>query len=283
MAGSALLVPPFLSNRAGAAGREATAGRSIEAVEFQTVFFDNFEGGRLNPEHWNVGTPWGGQFDQSHELFVPEAVQVNDGHLKLYWWQLDQPVQVGSKTRTHATGMVNTKNKVIIQPGDHVQISMNAEGAPGIWPIAWILPNDWPKNDGFAHEYEIDIFEPATLITPDGRAVARGHQTTHIRNPQDPRQMIFGHHTREGNYSGYQMPTLVWVKHDDGSSHTELFLHPHPEPTFVSGTIPAGVPSGALYFNNFVGPVDNWVGQPDPNIRWGQTMIDWVRVVRPVR
>lgn len=119
----------------------------------QVIFEDNFDGDKLNMDHWNYeegdGCPdlcgWG---NNELQIYDRNYVEVKDGKLVI------TAVKEGDR---YFSGKINSKDKVEVMYGE-IEIRAKVAEGKGLWPAVWMLGCDvnevgWPASG------EIDIME----------------------------------------------------------------------------------------------------------------------------
>lgn len=238
---------------------------------YSMVWNEEFEGNTLDTRFWNVGTPWGGNFCQGEENFVPNMYELIGGVLHIHYMKRPQPIKTPgcNINRTYDTTFLQTKNKMLVGPEDIVEFKIKGSKGQGTWDIAMIMPNSWPEK---TNDYEIDGYEHLGKGNAEGLGVFN-----HLRDANG--QLV--HHgvmAPPQDYSAdYHVTTVDWR-----GGHTTLSLDG--APLFQSPQF-AAEKDNFITLNGFMGTADNpdWAGAPDASTPAMTTMFaDYVRVFRPV-
>jgi beta-glucanase (GH16 family) len=121
-------------------------------------FSDEFDGSSLNRTKWEpnrYGKDDGGDapFDRSADdaWFRRENVNVRDGNLVLTLKR--EPKTLAGKTFAYSSGMVQTEQHYVVEPGAFIEARIKVPKCDGCWPAFWtVAPRGvWPP--------ELDIFE----------------------------------------------------------------------------------------------------------------------------
>lgn len=142
--------------------------------QWQTVWFDDFDGTELNRQKWNVEEScWGGG-NNERQCYTdrPENIVVEDGILRLiarpetYTGWLQPFTGPGGERRTqeYTSGKVVTRGTAVWRYG-RFSARMKLPAGQGTWPAFWMMPHDsfygkWPLSG------ELDIMEAVNLETP---------------------------------------------------------------------------------------------------------------------
>ena len=229
----------------------------------QSIFREEFNGKKLNLDHWNYeegdGCPelcgWGNNEEQ---IYSRDFVEVEDGNLVI------TAVKSGDQ---YYSGKINSKNKVEFQYGT-IEVRAKVPRGTGLWPAVWMLGADidevgWPASG------EIDIVEYVgrepgmvftSLHTPASHGETVNTKKTYIDGIEE------GYHTyksvwTEDNISFFVDDKLVYrfVPKSYDQEH-----YPFRKPFYLLVNMAIG--------GNFGGP------EVDDNIFPAKFYVDYIRV-----
>lgn len=125
-----------------------------EALGYELVWQDDFEGTALDPEKWAVR----GVGPRALGFVSPEAVTVEDGALKLWALKKDDRILIGA---------VGTQNRFMTRYG-YFECRAQVQRSPGVWAAFWIQSSEIAKGEDPAiYGAEIDIMECFRKLGPD--------------------------------------------------------------------------------------------------------------------
>ncbi len=150
MVGSILTVwlslqPPLLAQRP-AQGPMSAARETPEAMGYELVWQDEFNGEALDPKKWEVR----GVGPRALGFVSPEAVTVAEGCLKLRAMRKEGRILLGA---------VGTQNRFMARYG-FFECRAQLQKSPGVWAAFWIQSPEISKGeDPAVYGAEIDIME----------------------------------------------------------------------------------------------------------------------------
>jgi len=119
---------------------------SPEELGYELFWEDAFDGTELDPDKWAVR----GVGPRAVGFVSADAVQVEDGHLKLLALKKDQKILVGA---------VGTQGRFMTRYG-YFECRAQVQKSPGVWAAFWIQSTDIAKGeDPATYGAEIDILE----------------------------------------------------------------------------------------------------------------------------
>jgi beta-glucanase (GH16 family) len=120
------------------------------------VFEDGFDDDSLDRGKWQpyrgIEPDRGKPFNPDEEAawFSPDNVSVADGTLNLA--VQGEPATIGDIDYPLSSGMVETGDRYLVEPGSYVEARIKIPRCDGCWPAFWLVhPDRWPP--------EIDIME----------------------------------------------------------------------------------------------------------------------------
>ncbi len=240
--------------------------------EWKLVWSDEFDGPELDFTKWSVeeNAHGGGNNELQYYLDRPENVRVDDGHLILEAHQ-GKFGQSGVE-REFTSGRIRTKRRASWTYG-RFEIRAKLPTGQGIWPAAWLLPDD-DRYGGWAASGEIDIVE---LVGHEPDTV---HGTIHHGGEWPDNQ-----HTGtpfkldEGTFADdFHTFAVEWEKGGIRWYVDDQLFQTLTEWTSTSAEFPAPFDQPFhLILNLAVG--GNWPGAPDESTDFPQRMtVDYVRV-----
>ena len=163
--------------RAGAEPGDAPMASGRWTVEAR----DRFSSGSLDRDRWTTCYWWDDQGctnlgNNEAEWYVPSAVTVRDGHLRL------QATEDGSKHRSrtfsYASGMVTSgrSSDSLDDPAryaftfGYVEVRFRTPEGAGLWPAIWMLPvtNESLPEIDLLEQYGDDTSTSSMTFHPDG-------------------------------------------------------------------------------------------------------------------
>lgn len=123
-----------------------------EALSYELVFQDEFQGDSLNLDHWDFdigGSGWGNNELQYYT--AGDNVTVEDGFMTI---TLREEAYEGMD---YTSTRLVTRNKVDILYGK-IEVRAKLPQGLGTWPAIWMLPTDW-EYGGWPESGELDIVE----------------------------------------------------------------------------------------------------------------------------
>jgi beta-glucanase (GH16 family) len=125
-----------------------------ESLGYELVWEDQFEGAALNPQKWEVR----GVGPRALGFVSPEAVQVENGFLKLRAFEKDGRILLGA---------IGTQNHFMTRFG-FFECRAELQKQPGVWAAFWIQsPLISNGEDPATYGAEIDIMECFKKLGPD--------------------------------------------------------------------------------------------------------------------
>jgi beta-glucanase (GH16 family) len=138
-------LPNSLAQRP-AQGPMSSVREMPEAMGYEVVWQDDFNGNALDPKKWEVR----GVGPRALGFVSPEAVTVGDGYLKLHALKKDGRILLGA---------VGTQNRFMTRYG-YFECRAQLQKSPGIWAAFWIQSTEISKGeDPAVYGAEIDIME----------------------------------------------------------------------------------------------------------------------------
>jgi beta-glucanase (GH16 family) len=135
------------------------AGKAFLAVpgaDYQLVWNDEFNAGKLDKARWSIGLPWQGSEgnrwhnNQYASYITDEDVNVSDGQLHLTCRKMD--IKGNRQTFHYTEGLITTSGKYSFTYGyAEARCRAPMDAGPGMWPAFWTLSKGWPP--------EFDIIE----------------------------------------------------------------------------------------------------------------------------
>ena len=145
--------PTSLAQRP-AQGPMSPTRQTPEEMGYELVWQDDFNGTALDPNKWEVR----GIGPRALGFVSPEAVTVENGHLKLHALKRDGRILLGA---------VGTQNRFMARYG-YCECRAQLQKSPGIWAAFWIQSPDIAKGEDPAiFGAEIDIMECFKKLGPD--------------------------------------------------------------------------------------------------------------------
>lgn len=138
-----------------------------ERAGWKLIFHDGFDGEKLDTEKWTPADPWGKSRNNELQAYVPEAIQLQDGTLRIGANRGE--AEYDGQRRSYTSGIVTTYKKFTFSQG-LAEVRCRVPSGRGLWPAVWLLPEPlgWPP--------EIDLFE---LL---GHEPTKVHMTHHWRD-----------------------------------------------------------------------------------------------------
>ncbi len=164
-----------------------------EAMGYQLVWEDNFDGESLDARKWAVR----GAGPRALGFVSPEAVKVEDGHLRLLALKKEDRILLGA---------VGTQGRFMAKYG-FFECRAKLHQSPGIWPAFWIQSTEISKGeDPAVHGAEIDIMEYFKKLGTD--IVSHNVHWAYGPNQQTTRGM---QSYRKGVSQGFHTFALEWT------------------------------------------------------------------------
>lgn len=200
----------------------ASPGAATEKP-WRLVWFDGFDGDRLDLSKWSYAVDCGGGGNNERQCYTdaPDIVTVRDGTLRLStvkrpttalanpWGPPDGPVKTGD----FASGKILTKGKAAWCYG-RIEVRARVPGGQGVWPAIWMMPETsayggWPRSG------EIDILETINLGAPCANCEAgrenRIFGTIHFGKGAGPEHRQWGGQTAPAPTSdGFHIYAVEW-------------------------------------------------------------------------
>lgn len=232
------------------AGGEATPPTVMLApgeCGWQLTLADEFDGTRLDLGRWTPTYPTGGV---EWQRYVPAAVQVQDGHLRL------RAELQPTDGYTYTSGVVTTQAS-FRQLYGHFEVRARLPEGTGLWPAVWLLP------DPAHYPAEIDVLE---LL---GQQIDTVYFSYHWRDAAGEHQS----HTQ--SYAGpdfsaeFHTFTLIWrpaslIWYVDGVERARATEGVPDQPMFLLANLAVG---------------GQWPGYPDATTLFpSEMLIDYLRV-----
>lgn len=149
-----LSVQPALFAQRPAQGPMSAARETPEAMGYELVWQDDFNGKALDAKKWEVR----GVGPRALGYVSPEAVRVDNGYLKL---------QALKKEGRILLGAVGTQNHFMARYG-FFECRAQLQKSPGVWAAFWIQSPEISKGeDPAVYGAEIDIMECFKKLGPD--------------------------------------------------------------------------------------------------------------------
>jgi len=146
-------VPDCLGQRPAQNAMSQTRYNPVD-MGYELVWEDQFNGDALDPKKWEVR----GVGPRALGFVSPEAVKVENGHLKLSAFKKDGRILLGA---------VGTQNHFMTKYG-FFECRAQLQRSPGIWSAFWIQSPDISKGeDPSIYGAEIDIMEFFKKLGPD--------------------------------------------------------------------------------------------------------------------
>ena len=253
---------------------EVAAG-PVEYTEADLVWFDDFNGSKLDTKSWNYEFHEPGWVNNELQSYDDSAenTYVKDGYLVI------QPIKKVSDdgTVSYTSGRVNTQGKHAFTYG-RFEARLKVPSGQGYLPAFWMMPDDesfygqWPKCG------EIDIMEVL------GHQTDTLYGTLHFGEPHSQDQGTYT--LSSGNFSEeFHVFALEWDPGEirlycDGIKYKTINDWYTKRPGFGEVTYPAPFDQPFyMIFNVAVG--GNWPGYPDattPFDERAQMVVDYVKV-----
>ncbi len=253
---------------------EVAAG-PVEYTEADLVWFDDFNGSKLDTKSWNYEFHEPGWVNNELQSYDDSAenTYVKDGYLVI------QPIKKVSDdgTVSYTSGRVNTQGKHAFTYG-RFEARLKVPSGQGYLPAFWMMPDDesfygqWPKCG------EIDIMEVL------GHQTDTLYGTLHFGEPHSQDQGTYT--LSSGNFSDeFHVFALEWDPGEirlycDGIKYKTINDWYTKRPGFGEVTYPAPFDQPFyMIFNVAVG--GNWPGYPDattPFDERAQMVVDYVKV-----
>ena len=253
---------------------EVAAG-PVEYTEADLVWFDDFNGSKLDTKSWNYEFHEPGWVNNELQSYDDSAenTYVKDGYLVI------QPIKKVSDdgTVSYTSGRVNTQGKHAFTYG-RFEARLKVPSGQGYLPAFWMMPDDesfygqWPKCG------EIDIMEVL------GHQTDTLYGTLHFGEPHSQDQGTYT--LSSGNFSDeFHVFALEWEPGEmrlycDGIKYKTINDWYTKRPGFGEVTYPAPFDQPFyMIFNVAVG--GNWPGYPDattPFDERAQMVVDYVKV-----
>ena len=253
---------------------EVAAG-PVEYTEADLVWFDDFNGSKLDTKSWNYEFHEPGWVNNELQSYDDSAenTYVKDGYLVI------QPIKKVSDdgTVSYTSGRVNTQGKHAFTYG-RFEARLKVPRGQGYLPAFWMMPDDesfygqWPKCG------EIDIMEVL------GHQTDTLYGTLHFGEPHSQDQGTYT--LSSGNFSDeFHVFALEWDPGEirlycDGIKYKTINDWYTKRPGFGEVTYPAPFDQPFyMIFNVAVG--GNWPGYPDattPFDERAQMVVDYVKV-----
>lgn len=145
----------------------SAAAEPPKRTGWKLIFHDGFDSEKLDTKKWTPADPWGKVRNNELQAYVPEAVELTDGVLRI---RADRAVaEYDGQQRAYTSGIVTTHKKFTFSQG-LAEVRCRVPSGRGLWPAVWLLPEPlgWPP--------EIDIFEFL------GQEPTKVHMTHHWRD-----------------------------------------------------------------------------------------------------
>ena len=253
---------------------EVAAG-PVDYTEADLVWFDDFNGSKLDTKSWNYEFHEPGWVNNELQSYDDSAenTYVKDGYLVI------QPIKKVSDdgTVSYTSGRVNTQGKHAFTYG-RFEARLKVPSGQGYLPAFWMMPDDesfygqWPKCG------EIDIMEVL------GHQTDTLYGTLHFGEPHSQDQGTYT--LSSGNFSDeFHVFALEWDPGEirlycDGIKYKTINDWYTKRPGFGEVTYPAPFDQPFyMIFNVAVG--GNWPGYPDattPFDERAQMVVDYVKV-----
>lgn len=137
----------------------ASADSRPAGPAWREVFSDSFGGDHLNLAKWTPSrygqnaneAPYNP--DKEAAYYSSGGVSVSGGHAVLTLRKANPWILVNGKYYGYSSGVMTTRGKFAVKPGDFIQARLFVPKGAGLWPAFWMSPSDgsWPP--------EIDTFE----------------------------------------------------------------------------------------------------------------------------
>ena len=232
--------------------------------EWELVFFDDFDGDRLDMTKWSYNYPWGTGHTHNHRAYMlPENVIVSDGILTIKAENErhpDAPLFVehdGVQYLDYTSGVITSHGKFHFTYG-YIEAAIKVPGTPGFWPAFWLLGDGWPP--------EVDIMEILT---------------------RNPRELHINYHygpSWNNKWSHYQKFTVDDLSQDFfvyGFEWTPTYMrwYLNGEQIGTAFTNQEWIAQSRNLYIILNLAVGGWGGDPNESTVWpGLMEVDWVRV-----
>ena len=141
-----LSVQPTVFAQRPAQGPMSSARETPEAMGYELIWHDDFNGNALDPKKWEVR----GVGPRALGFVSPEAVTVEEGCLKLRAFRKEGRILLGA---------VGTQNRFMVRYG-YFECRAQLQKSPGVWAAFWIQSPAISKGeDPAVYGAEIDIME----------------------------------------------------------------------------------------------------------------------------
>ena len=248
---------------------------------------DEFDGDKLNPDHWSTGYTFPNVINNEMQAFVPENVVVANGVATI---KLEK--KIGTNTdrlgRTGATQQFTSGNFTSYDKFTQTygyfeaRLKMTHARGAGTWPAFWMLPDrgrDYPDDRGayrtkdYGMGSEIDIFEfmPSWKRLDGLFPIHMGTLWSYApESPEDPAPHGYGDFALDNDGWGpgeYHFPNADTEFHTYGIywSKTRLIFYVDSKPVFRCRD-PKNIPDVPEYFLFNVSISGNgWGKSPDKN------------------
>ena len=255
--------------------------------DWKLTMADEFDGDKLNPDHWSTGYLFPDVINNEMQAFVPENVVVANGVAtikveKRTATNTDRSGRHGA-TQQLASGAFTSYDKFTQTYGYfEARIKMPHARGAGIWPAFWMLPDrgrDYPDDRGsyrtkdYGMGSEIDIFEfmPSWKRLDGLFPIHMGTLWSYApESPSDPAPHGYGDYALDNDGWGpgeYHFPNADTEFHTYGIywSKTRLIFYVDSKPVFRARD-PKNIPDVPEYFLFNVSISGNgWGKSPDKN------------------
>lgn len=127
-------------------------GKSADPEGWETVWYDHFEGDKLNTNLWNIEVNGDGGGNQELQYYCEKGVKVEGGNLVL------TATRENYEGKNFTSGRITTQNKVYFKHGKIEARIKIPKTHQGLWPAFWMMGNDI-SSKGWPACGEIDILE----------------------------------------------------------------------------------------------------------------------------
>lgn len=244
---------------------------SYDLADYTQVFFDDFNGTKLDETKWSRCPQW--QRQDHGGYWSDECSYVKDGNLVLEARNNNGRLESGAiRSRYDFDEGANSGKIKFGQEFGAYQIRFKAEKRSGLWSAFWLMYANRPDEDGTAkYDGEIDIFE----IIPNDQGKMYMNSATHWDGYGSYHQQRNARHYIDNSFYGkWHTVTFFW-----GAEKYKAFLDDEKEP-FLDVYVDAfGEPALGDHYMKITSEFGKWAGAVDPTLSTKPSyfLVDWVK------